>query len=225
VHPSVFEKLERETERKSTPTAVGGIATLYSHDPLASTLCFKDGKYGSVLKGNEIFNRCSHLHFGNFAMSVREDSHGVITELPTPEGLKLGIEGGEIGSVIDLGTEIELTMKYGHIISPGVAFASIYLSKGKLMILKHQDRQRKEFVELKEAIPLSQFTVTPESRSTPESSFSIKVGHIYLGRILDRSKKSFDLWVKILILAYSPGESVTLRWYRLSTLGPFTNDD
>jgi hypothetical protein len=158
-------------------------------------------------------NRCSHLHFGNLEFRGRVDSSGVMTKLPTPEGLRLSFQGGEIGSVIDLGAETELTKKYGYLTLLGLAFASIYLSNGKLMILK--DRQRQEFVELEEATPLFQFTVTPESRSTRKSFFSANVGYIYLGRIMDTHDKNFDLWVKILILAYNPGESVTLHWYRL----------
>jgi hypothetical protein len=41
----------------------GGVTTLYTLDPLAHTLCFADGKDGSVFQENEVRNRCSDIDF------------------------------------------------------------------------------------------------------------------------------------------------------------------
>src|SRR5204862_408020 len=38
----------------------GGITTLYTFDPVASTVCFADGKEGHVIQHGELRNRCSH---------------------------------------------------------------------------------------------------------------------------------------------------------------------
>lgn len=176
----------------------GGIATLYSHDPLARALCFNDGGEGSVLVGYEVRNRCSHLR----------------VEIPLPpvsgsqEKLRLGCQGAELGYFVDLGAEDDLTKRLGYFSWPGRAFSSIHLQDGRLVILK--DVKREKFEELKEATALLAFSA--DSTNTVESFLPIQVGHVLIGRILDRQDKNLSLWVKVLILAYKPGESVTLRW-------------
>ena len=43
----------------------------------------------------------------------------------------------------------------------------------------------------------------------------VRPGHIYLLHITDGHDPSFHTWVKLLIVSYAPGDSVTVRWQRL----------
>jgi hypothetical protein len=107
--------------------AVGGIATIYALDPLARTLCFEDGREGGVFQQNEARNRCSHIDFNAY-------NQGSLT---------VGIEGGENGAIIDLGTAAELQKRYGYTetVGAGQGFASLRTADGKIFILKDKGRQ------------------------------------------------------------------------------------
>lgn len=183
-----------------TYTVTGGVVTLYPRDAIAASLCFNDGKDGLVIQQGEVRNRCSHLRI--------EERHR--EAFGSDEQISIGVQGGQLGTLLDLGEESQLTQKYGYTDLPGIAFTSIQLSDGNVKILK--SRQRREFQELKEAMPLLQAEAAQMRSSV---SLPISVGHIYLGRILDRNDKNFDLWVKILVLAYVPGQTVTFRWQLL----------
>ena len=178
----------------------GGVVTLYPRDALAASLCFTDGKDGLIIEQGEVRNRCSHLRIENRTLET----------LGSQEYLSVGVQGGQYGILMDLGEESQLTRKYGYLTLPGLAFTSIHLNDGKILILKN--RERKEFEELKEAMPFLQPTT---NQMKPDSTLPIAVGHIYLARIIDRNDKSFNLWVKILILAHTPGQTVTMRWHLL----------
>lgn len=178
----------------------GGVATLYSRDPFAATLCFTDGGDGFILERGEVRNRCSHLRIENHNLEA----------IGSQEQIAIGVQGGQYGLLLDLGEENQLSRKYGYLTWPGLAFNSIRLSEGKVLILKN--RERNEFEELKEAAPLLQATSAQARASEPRP---IEVGHVYLGRILDRNDKSLSLLVKILVLAHTPGQSVTIRWQLL----------
>ena len=43
----------------------------------------------------------------------------------------------------------------------------------------------------------------------------VNVGHIYVVRLLHRHDSEFERLVKFLVVAYAPGESVTIRWQRI----------
>jgi len=169
--------------------AAGGIATLYALDPLARTLCFDDGREGGVFQQNETRNRCSHIDFNAY----------------TEGSLTAGIQGGENGTIIDLGSTAELQKRYGYTetVGGGQGFASLRAANGKFFIL----RDRNPFIEQELAESTLLFAGGKSAVSAP-----IKLGHIYLVRITDRSDKSFERLVKMLVIAYTPNESVTIRW-------------
>lgn len=106
---------------------------------------------------------------------------------------------------MDLGSAAELQKRYGYseTVGAGQGFASLRSENGKVFILK--DRQTHTEQEMSEAALLS-------IQSKPSASSPVKLGHIYLIRIVDRNDKSFERIVKILVLAYTPNESVTIRW-------------
>jgi hypothetical protein len=178
--------------REEVRPAAGGIATLYALDPLASSLCFADGKDGHVFQQNEMRNRCSDVDFGGYS----------------PDGLSVAVEGARRGRIIDLGGADELESRYGFRDTVGKAqgFASLHAEGGKVFVLKSSRPQK--FQELKESAELF-----AEGKAT--ATAPVKVGHIYLIRITDGHDKSFQRLAKVKVISYVPGESVTIRWQGL----------
>lgn len=170
----------------------GGIVTLYALDPLGRTFCFADGKDGMVFQHNEVRNRCSDIDFNTYRAG----------------GLSVGIEGGRIGSIVELGNALDLKQRYGYDETVGSAqgFASLRAEDGKVLILK--ERKTQTVQEVREAAPLFE-------DGTSLASAPIKAGSIYLMRLTDRHDKAFQRLVKLLVVAYTPNESVTIRWQLL----------
>lgn len=179
-----------DEKRATQPKKRGGIFTLYLLDPLARTMCFSDGKEGFAFINNEWRNRCSDLSY----------------ILANNGSLVSGIEVNRVAAIVDLGVPDELRRRYGFEDAQGAStgFASIHLNGDKIMILK-QDLGRPEYQRLQEGPKL--FTEVEPSATAP-----IKLGHIYLVRIADKKDTSFQQLVKLMVIAYRPEESVTLRW-------------
>ena len=175
---------ERANEIKSD------IITLYARDPLAQSFCFRDGTYGAVFQESEVRNRCSDINFNGY----RADNFSI------------AVEGARQGVILDLGTPDELQKKYGYeeTVGRGQGFASLRVKDGKIHVL--QDRRTRTTQELRETEFLFQ-KPSSETESTP-----VKLGHIYLMRLTDRSEKDFEMFVKLLVIAHVSNESVTIRW-------------
>jgi hypothetical protein len=176
-----------DEKRATQPKKRGGIFTMYAIDPLARTLCFSDGKEGMVFTNTTWVNRCSDLSFAG-------------------SNLVAGIEADRLGAIVDLGTADELSSRVGFEDAQGggTGFASIHLRGDKIMVLK-QDLGKQEFEPLQEGSKL--FTEVGSSVAAP-----IKLGHIYLVRVADKKDKSTQQIVKLMVIAFRPDESVTLRW-------------
>jgi hypothetical protein len=179
-----------DEKRAAQPQKRGGVFTMYALDPLARTLCFSDGKEGMAIINNDWGNRCSDLSFGH-------------------DNLVSGIEVNREAAIVDLGKPDDLRSRYRYEddIDGGAGFASLHLAGDKIMILK-QDHSRPEFQPLQEGRRL--FT-----EIGPNANAQIKLGHIYLLRITDKKDASFQQLVKLMVIAYRPNESVTLRWESL----------
>ena len=179
-----------DEKRATQPKKRGGIFTMYVHDPLARTMCFSDGKEGFAFINNEWRNRCSDLSY----------------ILASNGSLASGIEVNRVAAIVDLGTSDELRNRYGFEDAQGgaIGFASLHLRGDKIMVLK-QDLGKPEYQPLQEGPKL--FTEVAPSASAP-----IKLGHIYLVRIADKKDTSFQQLAKLMVIAYRPEESVTLRW-------------
>ena len=182
-----------DEKRATQPKKRGGIFTLYLYDPLARTMCFSDGKEGFAFVNNDWRNRCSDLSY------VLSGNGSLIS----------GIEVNRLAAIIDLGTPDELRQRYGFDEASGGAtgFASLHLAGDKIMILK-DDIRAPEYQPLQEASKL--FTEVAPSATAP-----IKLGHIYVVRIADKKDTNFQQVVKLMVIAYRPDESVTLRWEAL----------
>jgi hypothetical protein len=167
----------------------GGIVALYALDPLARTFCFADGKDGHIFQNNEVRNRCSDIDFNNY-------NAGSFT---------VGVEGGRVGRIIDLGNPSELRQRYGYdeTVGNGQGFASLRIEDGKVVILK--DRRSQAVQELKESALLFQEGVSG-------ANAPIRLGNFYLVRLTDRHDRTFQRVLKFMVIAYTPYESVTIRW-------------
>jgi len=44
---------------------------------------------------------------------------------------------------------------------------------------------------------------------------AVKFGHVYALRLVDRYESTFERVIKMLVIAYRPNESVTIRWEML----------
>ena len=176
-----------DEKRATQPKKRGGIFTMYSIDPLARTLCFSDGKEGMAFTNTTWVNRCSDLSFAG-------------------SNLVAGIENDRLAAIVDLGTGDELSARVGFEDAQrgGTGFASIHLQGDKVMVLK-QDLGKQEFQPLQEASKL--FT-----ELAPNAAAPIKLGHIYLVRITGKKDTSAQQIVKLMVIAFRPDESVTLRW-------------
>jgi hypothetical protein len=182
-----------DEKRPAQPRKRGGIFTMYAVDPLSRTLCFADGKEGMAFTNTDWGNRCSDLSFS----------------IASGGSLVSGIEVDRLAAIIDLGTPDELRQRYGFedANGGGAGFASLHLLGDKIMVLK-QDLSKQEFQPLQEGPKL--FTDIGPSATAP-----IKLGHIYLVRIVDKKDKSPQQLVKLMVIAFRPDESVTLRWESL----------
>jgi len=182
-----------DEKRAAQPKKRGGIFTMYVHDPLARTMCFSDGKEGFGFVDNDWRNRCSDLGF----------------ILASGGSFVSGMEVNRMAAIVDLGTPDELRQRYSYEEAPGGAtgFASLHLAGNRIMVLK-QDLGKPEYQRLQEGTKL--FTELAPSATAP-----IKLGHIYLVRIADKNDTSFQQLVKLMVIAFRPEESVTLRWESL----------
>lgn len=166
------------------------IVTLYALDPLARTFCFDDGKYGQTFSDWSVYNRRSDIDFNNYNKG----------------NFSVGIEGGEFGTIIDLGSSADLQKKYKYheTVGDGQGFASIHRKNRTILILKDNPYNH-IFQPMEESNELFQ-----GGRSV--ASASVNLGHLYILRITDRNEPSFERIVKMLVIAYKPYEWVTIRW-------------
>lgn len=171
-----------------------GIATLFARDPLTQSLCLRDGGSGGIFQGGQLRNRCSDLNFNSYSVN----------------SFRVGVEGSFEGVIIDLGTAEELQNRYGYsdTVGKGQGFASLRVENRKAMILK--DYRSGELQEIAQSADLFK----PSTNKT--EAVPVKLGHIYLLRISDPKDPSIEILAKVLVLAYKPDESVTIRWYLMS---------
>jgi hypothetical protein len=167
-----------------------GVVTLYALDPLARALCFRDGREGFAFEKNRWTSRCSDL----------------IYTLAGDGTFVTATEANRLAAIIDLGTPLELRDRYGYedAHDGGEGFASLRLQGDTIMILK-EDNPHEQLQPLKEGAAL--FGELRKSANAP-----VRLGHIYLIRLADKQDKSFQHLVKLMVIAYKPNESVTIRW-------------
>src|SRR5262245_11063799 len=89
---------EAALAQESPQSGSGEIATLYALDPITSHLSLNDGQTCTVVQSNLAYNRDSQLSFDTYERN----------------SFRVGIQGGEVGSIVDLGSADELRSRYGY---------------------------------------------------------------------------------------------------------------
>jgi len=173
-----------------------GLVTLYQRDPLAAKVSFATGAYGSVFQDHQVKNQQSDLDFGHYHANQ----------------FSVGIEGGRVGAIVDLGTPETLQQEYGYreSVGGGQGFASIRMEKGRLVILADFARQTTQ--------PLRN-TSALFGELRPQAHAPIQDNHVYVLRIRDEHDRQFERLAKLLVVRYEPGVSVTLRWQAIAANG------
>lgn len=176
------------------------IVTLYARDPLAKSFCFGDASYGRVFQQGEVRNRCSDIDFGGYARGA----------------FSVGVEGARKGVVLDLGTPDDLRKRYGftETVGGGQGFASLHVAGSSVLVKGAGDSKLPQ--ELREGRDL--FSDAAE-KAVGMATTPVKLGHIYLLRLTDGHDASYELIVKLLVVAYTPDEVVTIRWQVLRAVG------
>jgi hypothetical protein len=170
-----------------------GLLTLNELDPLTHSFFFGSKRFGAALDGHRIrVQPQADIDFGAYQK----------------DALTVGLDGRE-GVIVDMGAPDALKEKYGYpeVVGNGDGFASLRLAdKGEaVLVLKDYFVGKQTTQDVKEAAPLFE-------RAAAQAHAPINVGHIYLVRITDPTDASFQRTVKFLVLAYTPGQTVTLRW-------------
>lgn len=147
----------------------GAVTTLYVHDPLLCSLDLRRGAAGLIVQQGEVRNKDSHLCLGYY-----------------PDCLTVGIQGGETGAIVDLGTFAEIGTSSGMRLTG---------NGGNVFVAIGADLVRARTAQLE----LASLAHAP-----------IHAGHVYLARI--GTERTSELLAKILVLEFRPGESVTFRW-------------
>lgn len=176
------------------PAKVVMTQALFAHDPLRHAISLKTGEYGMAILDHRLLNVDSEVDFGAYLTG----------------GLTAGVQGGQIGEFLDLGTAVDLAAAYGfeETVGYGQGFASIHFKNGLLMIL--QDYASQTF---------QPFTAGNNFLHSAPPAYSIGVpalpGHIYLVRITDRNDPSFLRFAKLIVVSRKGDESVELTWQML----------
>jgi hypothetical protein len=143
-----------------------------------------------MLRNDRIIKRCtSDLSFN----------------VATGGALVVGTDANRAGAIVDLGTAEEIRARYGfdNAAGAGVGFTTLRLHGDKLAIqILKEDRPQEKVEYLKEGQALSQ--ILP--------SAPVIIGHIYVLRISDAKDGGTQMVVKLMVIAYAPSETVTLRW-------------
>lgn len=168
----------------------GTLSTMHALDPIGALLSLRDGAPGHVFQDHIVKNRDSHISFHVYAK----------------DSFQVGIQGGDRGVIIDLGSDAALQSRYGYAdtVGNGQGFASIHIEQGRILIGKDY--------ETGEYQPLKEFDELSKARKDANVSHVV-LGHIYLVRIDSPDKE--PLYAKLKVVAFVPGESVTIRWLRL----------
>jgi hypothetical protein len=184
----------RAADDVTAPAA--GLVTLYQRDPLAARVSFATGAYGSVFQDHQVKNHQSDLDFGHY--------HAI--------EFSVGIEGGRIGAIVDLGTPETLQQEYGYreTVSGGQGFASIRMENGRLVILADAASQTTQPLRNTNAL---------FGELQPKAHAPVHDNHLYVVRIRDQHDRQFDRLAKLLVVRYEPGVSVTLRWQAIALNG------
>ena len=173
-------------------SAPGGLVTLYQLDPVSQSFNFTENYAGNVMKDHRVLVSGAEMDFGVY----HADSFSV------------AVTNGSTGRIVDLGTPKTLKEKYGYSepVGNGQGFASIHRKGTSFLVQQRHDKDdHSEYQELTEGAQL--LTNLRSLDSAP-----IILGHIYILHVVQSQGPPADTFVKLMVVAYQPDQSVTIRW-------------
>jgi len=168
--------------------------TLRAHDFTRHSLSLRTGAFGTAIQAQRVVNVDSELDFGALH----------------PGQFTAGVQGGQVGELLDLGSTAELALRYGYdeTVGGGQGFASIRFEGEELVILDElATGSVQPFTEGQQFLQ-----ARPPAFSVPAA---VQLGHLYLVRIVDRNDPAFLRFAKLLVTAHRPGEEVSFVWAEL----------
>lgn len=170
----------------------GGLATLHLLDGETCSMSLRTGAPGGVVQDHELRNRDSSVVFGRY----HEDAFTV------------GIQGGEAGTIVDLGTAEDLRQRfgYGDTVPGRQGFSSLHFDGRRFLIRGPQGGEA--------------FQPCPDADAVFAAGGGdhapVALDHVYVLRITDRNDQDSELLAKLHVVGLVEGQSVTLRWERLA---------
>jgi len=173
--------------------ALSCTSTLFSKDPLLSGLSFPEGNPNGIYDNYVVYNAGTDIIFGVYN---------------PPSNLTLGVEGGRLAAVVDLGTEQEFRNTYG--IEPTVTMFAPYYT------IHYDDNSNLVYGQSYTNGKLSWATfpssITNQLNNVAYyTNFYPVAGHFILARITDTYDSKFERIVKLVIMSVESSE-VTIRW-------------
>ena len=162
-----------------------GFVELNVKDPLRHSYNFLRATYNGVIQENEIRNAGQHINYSIYA----------------PGAFAVGIQGGEAGTIIDLGPDDSLAAHLGvaQTVGGGQGFSHLQLTGASQTNISDGDQI---------------FTIDPFNESNSHDTATVYLNHVYLLRIQDRYS-NLDLIVKLLPVYLEEGTHVHFEWVRL----------
>lgn len=165
-----------------------GFVELMANDPLRHTFSFGRGAFGSVIQDNTIRNSESDIEYSNYYAGE----------------LSVGIQGGESGVIVDLGSDDSVASQLGvtQTLGSGQGYAHLVLSSGRFSL---------------PAANTVLDTLPPEmGHAKPQ------LGHVYVVRVVDPPSQGDpvspkDLLVKLLVVGLREQHEVAFEWERLNS--------
>lgn len=164
------------------PTPMAGFVRLLAEDPLRHTYDFLRADYGAVIQDGEVKNAGSHLDFGGY--------HA--------DELTVGIQGGEVGAIVDLGTDDDIAAALGieQTVGGGQGFSHLDLG-GDGFNISSAD------------VVLS----APETWVEDVDHATVVLNHVYVARVV--GGEGLDMIVKLLVVEAQTSTVTSLEWIRL----------
>ena len=159
-----------------------GFATLYAKDPLRQSYDFVRSEYGSTIQNNQVVNAGAHISYSSYV-------DGAFT---------VGIQGGEQGIILDLGTDDEVAARLGvtETVGGGQGFAALAFRE---RVFNDSTAQGALTAALHGAAPAP-----------------VVDRHVYVLRIQSEgSNTSKELVVKLLVISLTEGRETSFEWVRL----------
>ena len=175
----------------------GELVTLYAADTNTDSMNFFTGGPGGIIQDHQVKNRGSQMNFDGYYANA----------------FTVGIQGGERGYIVDLGSSVELAERYQYNETVGynLGFASIRFEAGQLVIQSdHPDAPTQPLVE---GAALS-------SQDRNANHAPTVFGHVYLARIQRGEDPAKDLYIKFKVVEHIPNQSATIRWMQLPQITP-----